>query len=76
MNVLVASAGAVGALMALYGYYLGYQRDVEDRVRREVPVSLLRCPFVMGILGRSGVGAAPTDVSTAQATLRNSRQEG
>ena len=76
MNVLVASAGAVGALMALYGYYLGYRRDVEDRVRQEVPISLLRCPFVMGILGRSGVGATPTDVSTAQATLRNSRQEG
>jgi hypothetical protein len=74
VNVLVASAGAVGALMALYGYYLGYRRDVEDRVRREVPVSLLRCPFVMGILGRSGIGTQPAEAPSAQARLGNSRQ--
>lgn len=76
VNALILLAGSVGALMGLYGYYLGYRRDVEDRVRQEVPGSLLRCPFVMGILGRSGIGATSTDVSTAQATLRNSRQEG
>jgi hypothetical protein len=66
MNVLVASAGAVGALMALYGYYLGYRRNVEDRVRQEVPASLLRCPFVMGILGRSVVGS-PASTSNGAA---------
>jgi hypothetical protein len=71
LNILVASAGMVGAVMALYGYYLGYRRNVEDCVREEVPASLLRCPFVMGILGRSGIGTASK--AAAQATLRNSR---
>ncbi|MEX5216748.1 MAG: hypothetical protein NW701_02870 [Nitrospira sp.] len=74
-SALLLSAAGVGALMALYGYYLGYRRDVEDRVRQEVPVSLLRCPFVMGILGRSGVEAAPARRSPAEATLKNSGQE-
>ena len=73
LNMLVASAGVVGAVMALYGYYLGYRRNVEDRVREEVPASLLRCPFVMGILGRSGI--APAGNAIPQTTLSNSRQE-
>ena len=67
MNVLIASAGAVGALMGLYGYYLGYRRNVEDRLRQEVPASLLRCPFVMGILGRSGIGTAASNGPAAEA---------
>ena len=72
-TVLVASAGAVGALMALYGYYLGYRRTAEDRVRQEVPASLLRCPFVMGILGRSVAGSPAGNGAAAEATLSNSR---
>ena len=74
-SVLLLSAGGVGALMALYGYYLGCRRDAEDRVRQEVPVSLLRCPFVMGILGRSGMGTASAGASPAEVTLKNSGQE-
>ncbi len=45
-------AGTVGGLLALYCYYLGFRRSVEDRVRQVVPDSLLRCPFVMGILSK------------------------
>ena len=43
----------VGGLMALYGYYLGHRRDIENRQQGAVPSALLRCPFVMGILGKS-----------------------
>lgn len=46
-------AGLVGGMMALYCYYLGYRRYVEDQVQQIVPASLLRCPFVMGILSKS-----------------------
>jgi hypothetical protein len=72
--VLIASAGVVGALMALYGYYLGYRRDAEDRFTRGVPASLLRCPFVMGILRRSSI-ADEVPPGPTQASLRNSSQE-
>lgn len=63
-QLLIISAGLVGALMALYGYYLGHRRAVEDRVRQEVPASLLRCPFLAGILSRSGGTEAPSNVSS------------
>ena len=43
----------VGGLMALYGYYLGQRRDIENRQQGAVSNALLRCPFVMGILGKS-----------------------
>ena len=44
---------AVAGLMALYGYYLGYRRQVEEQQGQSLSPSLLRCPFVMGILGKS-----------------------
>ena len=50
-------AGMVGGVLALHCYYLGVRRSAEDRVRQVVPASLLRCPFVMGILSK-GKGAA------------------
>jgi len=51
-------AGLVGSLMGLYCYYLGCRRGLEDRVSQQVPASLLRCPFVFGILSKtSGAGA-------------------
>lgn len=46
-------AGLVGGLMALYCFYLGHRRDIENREQGEVPSALLRCPFVMGILNKS-----------------------
>jgi len=47
-----AIAGAVAGMMAVYGYYLGYRRHVENQLRQIVPPSLLRCPFVVGILSK------------------------
>ncbi|TAJ07644.1 MAG: hypothetical protein EPO61_12265 [Nitrospirae bacterium] len=49
----------VTGIMALYGYYLGYRRALEDRIHQQVPTSLLRCPFVFGILSKTRT--APTD---------------
>jgi hypothetical protein len=46
-------------MMALYCYYLGFRRQVEERQGHTMSSALLRCPFVMGILGKStGAGAS------------------
>ncbi len=49
-----ATSGAlVTGLMSLYGYYLGYRRQIEEQQGLGLSSALLRCPFVMGILGKS-----------------------
>jgi hypothetical protein len=48
----------VAGVMALYGYYLGHRRQVEERQGLILSPSLLRCPFVMGILGKSSDSVA------------------
>jgi len=54
---LAAVMGAlVTTIMALYGYYLGDRRHVEDEQVPQLSRGMLRCPFVMGILGKT-VGA-------------------
>jgi hypothetical protein len=53
----VSSGGGVAALMALYGYYLGHRRQVEEGQGIGLSPSLLRCPFVMGILSKSSHSA-------------------
>jgi len=45
--------GFVTGLMALYCYYLGFRRQVEEQQGHTMSSALLRCPFVMGILGKS-----------------------
>ena len=52
-GVLALIAGVVGGIMALYAYYLGHRRQVENLEQQVVSPALLRCPFVMGILGSS-----------------------
>jgi hypothetical protein len=52
----------VTAMMALYCYYLGYRRSIEDQQGQGLSGAVLRCPFVMGILGKS-----PSAVKTASA---------
>lgn len=47
-----AIAGAVAGMLASYCYYLGHRRYVENQFRQIVPPSVLRCPFVMGILSK------------------------
>ena len=53
----ICGGALVAALMALYGYYLGYRRQVEERQGVSLSPSLLRCPFVMGILSKSSGSA-------------------
>jgi hypothetical protein len=43
----------VAAMMAVYGYYLGDRRHVEDEQAPQLSPGMLRCPFMMGILGKS-----------------------
>lgn len=49
----MAAGALVTGLMGLYGYYLGYRRHVEEQEGQSLSPALLRCPFVMGILGKS-----------------------
>lgn len=53
LALFVGVASVVGGIMPLYCYYLGHRRDIENRQPGGVPSALLRCPFVMGILGKS-----------------------
>ena len=69
-------AAVVGALMALYGFYLGHRRRYENRIQTVVPASVLRCPFVMNLLskGRTGGpdGSVPRPEMLAEPTGRRS----
>jgi len=55
----VVSGALVTGLMTLYGYYLGHRRRIEEQQGQSLSPSLLRCPFVMGILGKSTNIATP-----------------
>ncbi len=62
------TAAAVAGILAAYGYYLGMRRALEDRVHRQVPHTLLRCPFVFGILSKSDDAVqAPIAIGAGQA---------
>ena len=51
--------GFVTGMMALYCYYLGFRREIEEQQGHTMSSALLRCPFVMGILGKStGAGVS------------------
>lgn len=56
-TITPSSAAVMGALvtamMGLYGYYLGERRHIEDEQSPQLSSGMLRCPFVMGILGKS-----------------------
>ena len=57
----MAGGGFVTGMMALYCYYLGFRRQVEEQQGHTMSSALLRCPFVMGILGKStGAGVSVT----------------
>jgi len=53
----MAGGGLLTGMMALYCYYLGFRRQVEEQQGYTMSSALLRCPFVMGILGKSTSGA-------------------
>ncbi len=67
-------AGLVGGIMPLYCYYLGYRREIESRQPGGVPSALLRCPFVMGILGKSREAIAGSDLGESAAVFEKSSQ--
>ena len=69
-------AAAVTALMAIDCYYLGYRRSVENRIHETVPSSLLRCPFVMGILSKSGATPAKEASEPSEVVLRETGGRG
>ncbi len=69
-------AGAVAGVMALYCYYLGYRRHLENQVQQMVPPSLLRCPFVMGILSKPKVRQSEESISPAGMALRETGRRG
>jgi hypothetical protein len=48
--VRVLVTAGIGGLMSLYGYYLGRSRWQEEKLHATIPPSLLRCPFILGIL--------------------------
>jgi hypothetical protein len=57
----MVGGGFVTGMMALYCYYLGFRRQIEEQQGPTMSSALLRCPFVMGILGKStGAGASMT----------------
>lgn len=52
LGVAAVMSALVAAMMAVYGYYLGYRRYVENEEAPQLSSGMLRCPFVMGILGK------------------------
>jgi len=63
----MAAGGFVTGMMALYCYYLGFRRQVEEQQGHTMSSALLRCPFVMGILGKStGAGISMTAGSSSK----------
>ena len=68
-GVAVVMGAFVAAMMAAYGYYLGYRRYVENEQAPQLSSALLRCPFVMGILGKQ-VGS-PKSVGVELAFEKN-----
>ncbi len=77
--VFLTVAALVGGMLSLYSTYLGRRRNLEDRILKVVPDSLLRCPFVMGILSKGAPSEDQTTVATAPppaVALERARPEG
>ncbi len=50
----ILMAGTTGALMAGYGFYLGRCKLLESETQQGIPENIQSCPFVMGILNKTG----------------------
>ncbi|MGC3974586.1 MAG: hypothetical protein QM771_09425 [Nitrospira sp.] len=74
MVLFAGVAGLVGGVMPLYCYYLGYRREIENRQPGGVPSALLRCPFVMGILGKSREAIVGSALSESAAVFEKNSQ--
>lgn len=65
------TASVVAGLMAVYSYFLGGRRYQEDRIHQAVPPSLLRCPFVMGLLSKKTPHSQETAMTLSAPILGN-----
>ena len=72
----VAGGAVVTAIMTLYGYYLGHRRHVEDEQAPQLSSGMLRCPFVMGILGKSPNASGSMDGLAGEMTLSKTGSKG
>lgn len=63
LALAVVAGSLVTGLMGMYGYYLGNRRRIEDRQQPQVTAGMLRCPFVMGILGKTKAGSASGEMA-------------
>lgn len=68
-GIAIVMGAFVAAMMAAYGYYLGYRRHVENEQAPQLSNGLLRCPFVMGILGKQV--SAPKNLGVELAFEKN-----
>jgi hypothetical protein len=62
--------------MTLYGYYLGHRRQVEDEQAPQLSSGMLRCPFVMGILGKSAGASGSMDGLAGDIALSKTGSKG
>ncbi len=67
-TTMLGMAVTVGVMMTLYCWYLGNRRAFEDQVRQEIPSTLLRCPFVMGILSKEKPLVVPDSQTSGDPT--------
>jgi hypothetical protein len=70
------TAAMVAGLMGVYSYFLGGRRHQEDRFHQVIPPSLLRCPFVMGLLSKKLPHSQETAMTLSEPILGESRQQG
>ena len=52
MGAAAIMSALVASMMGIYGYYLGHRRHIEDEQAPQLSPGMLRCPFMMGILGK------------------------
>lgn len=72
----VVGGALVTATMTLYGYYLGHRRQVEDEQAPQLSSGMLRCPFVMGILGKSATASVSIDGMAGDMALGKTGSKG
>ena len=72
----MTGGAVVTAIMALYGYYLGHRRHVEDEQAPQLSSGMLRCPFVMGILGKSASASGSMEALAGDMALSKTGSKG
>ena len=66
-------AGTTAALMAGYGFYLGRCKLLETETQQGIPENIQSCPFVMGILNKTGF--LSKNDATTPAVVASTQQE-